>query len=94
MPSLIFKYKKLPFFFKDINAITTPWGVCYYSETLTMQLIKHERKHWQQYQRIGKYKFVIVYCWEWFKLAIKHGTKQAYLMNKYEIEARQAETND
>jgi hypothetical protein len=91
MDKLIFKYRRLYFFIPGVNAITTPWGVCYYSGDLTVRLVKHERKHWEQYNRIGKYKFVIVYCLEWLKLAIKHGAKQAYLMNKYEIEAREAE---
>jgi len=89
----VFKHKRLYFFLKDINAITMLWGVCYYSGTLTIKLIRHENKHWEQYNRIGKYKFVIFYCLEWLKLAIKHGSKQAYLMNKYEIEAREAEND-
>lgn len=48
------------------------------------QWLKHELCHVQQFKQYGYTGFIIKYLWE----SIKHG----YHNNKYEIEARTAET--
>ncbi len=45
--------------------------------------VKHELKHVEQYQQLGKLRFLIAYILEWFR----HG----YHKNKFEVEARAAE---
>lgn len=46
--------------------------------------VKHEQRHVQQFKEHGFLPFVCKYLWEW----AKHG----YYNNKYEAEAREAET--
>ena len=46
----------------------------------------HELKHVQQFKRHGYLSFLLLYLWE----SIRHG----YTNNKYEKEARAAETDD
>jgi hypothetical protein len=45
--------------------------------------VRHELKHVEQYQRLGKMNFLAQYLAEW----IRHG----YHNNRFEIEAREAE---
>jgi hypothetical protein len=45
--------------------------------------VKHEGCHIRQFQRHGRYVFMLKYLWE----TLKHG----YYNNKYEMEARAAE---
>ncbi|MGH2563769.1 MAG: DUF4157 domain-containing protein [Ginsengibacter sp.] len=45
--------------------------------------VKHEVCHLQQFERHGRFIFIIKYLWE----SIRHG----YYDNKYEVEARRAE---
>ena len=45
--------------------------------------VRHELKHVEQYQRLGKINFLVAYIVEW----IRHG----YHNNKFEVEARKAE---
>ena len=47
--------------------------------------VRHELKHVEQYQRLGKINFLASYIAEW----MRHG----YHNNKFEIEAREAETD-
>ena len=48
--------------------------------------VYHELKHIHQFQQHGFLLFIFLYLWE----SIRHG----YTNNKYEIEARAAETGD
>ena len=66
-------------------AIVMPWGVCYTRWTLPLwpEKQRHEEKHWEQYQRHGRIKFIILYLIE--------SIRKGYWDNKYEIEARDAE---
>ena len=45
--------------------------------------VKHELKHIDQFRRYGYLNFVIRYLWESFK--------KGYYMNRFEVEAREAE---
>jgi len=46
----------------------------------------HELKHVLQYQQYGFINFLCRYIWEWIK--------KGYFMNKFEIEAREQESNN
>ncbi|MBS1920869.1 MAG: DUF4157 domain-containing protein [Bacteroidetes bacterium] len=46
--------------------------------------VKHELKHIEQFRRYGAFRFLFLYFMEW----IKHG----YFNNRFEREAREAET--
>lgn len=46
--------------------------------------LKHELCHVRQFKQYGTLNFIILYVWE----SLRHG----YYQNKFEIEARQAET--
>lgn len=48
--------------------------------------LRHELKHVEQYRKYGTIKFIILYTYE----SIKHG----YYNNKFEKEAREAESDD
>jgi hypothetical protein len=42
-----------------------PFGVYILAERLTdVDLIRHERVHWTQYQRMGATKFYLTYLWQ------------------------------
>ena len=47
------------------------------------RLIKHEMKHWEQYQQMGFFKFYLLYAW--------YSLRYGYTNNPMEIEARKAE---
>lgn len=61
------------------------WGVIYIApgHEQDQRLIRHERKHLEQIERDGRWKFSLKYLW-WL---VHHG----YHNNPYEIEARAAE---
>ncbi len=46
--------------------------------------VKHELKHIQQYQQLGKLRFVSLYFIEWLR--------KGYYNNRFEVEAREAES--
>jgi len=48
--------------------------------------VLHELKHIQQFKQHGFLPFIFLYLWE----SVRHG----YVNNKYEIEARSAETDE
>lgn len=61
-----------------------PWGIYILAEHLGSQrLIRHEQAHWEQYQRLGWWRFV----WAYLTGLIRHG----YWNHPMEIEARRAE---
>lgn len=68
------------------TAITMPWGTCYHRTALTERLRRHERCHWKQFQRYGRFRFTALYLWE----SIWRG----YWANRFEIEARAAEGDE
>ncbi len=42
-----------------------PFGIYILAERLTdFDLIRHERVHWAQYQRMGAIKFYLTYLWQ------------------------------
>lgn len=48
--------------------------------------LRHELCHIEQFRRYGFTKFILLYVWE--------SIRKGYWQNKYEVEARQAETKD
>lgn len=48
--------------------------------------VLHELKHVEQYRRYGFTGFIIRYVWEW--------ARRGYINNRFEVEARNSETND
>lgn len=66
-------------------AICTPWRtIIILSRYISNDRLKrHEMSHAAQYERMGRWRFLAVYCW----YALRHG----YDQNPLEIEARQAE---
>lgn len=68
------------------SAITMPWGTCYHRSALTGRLRRHERCHWQQYQRYGRFRFALLYLWE--------SLRRGYWANRFEVEARAAEEEE
>ena len=64
-------------------AMVLPCGVCYLTIPLNDRLERHERKHWEQYQRLGTVRFLLTYAW----FTLRYG----YRDNPFEIEARRAE---
>jgi hypothetical protein len=50
------------------------------------QWVLHELKHIEQFKQHGFFSFIFLYLWE----SLRHG----YTNNKYEIEARVAETDE
>lgn len=46
--------------------------------------VKHELCHVEQFRRYGFARFLVLYLWE--------SMRKGYYMNKYEVEARKAET--
>ena len=66
------------------SAITTPWGICYHVTPLSERLRRHENCHWRQYQQVGRIRFLTLYLWE--------SVRRGYWNNRFEVEARAAET--
>lgn len=66
-------------------AITLPpFGIYVLFERINDErLIKHEMKHWEQYQKMGFFKFYLFYAW--------YSLRYGYTNNPMEIEARKAE---
>jgi hypothetical protein len=61
-----------------------PWGIYILVEYLASErLVRHEKAHWFQYQRMGAVRFYLTYIWGW----VRHG----YRNHPMEIEARNAE---
>jgi hypothetical protein len=60
------------------------WGVTKQDFLANNRWVKHELKHVEQYAKKGTVPFLLAYTWEW----IRHG----YFNNKFEIEARAAES--
>lgn len=48
------------------------------------RLVKHELCHVEQYRRYGFIRFIVLYLWE--------SMRKGYYNNKYEVEARKAES--
>ena len=69
----------------DKYAVTLPpFGVYILPEHMnTPWLIRHERCHWMQAQRMGVVKFYVVYVWLWLRFG--------YANHPMEKEARQFE---
>lgn len=70
---------------RHFQAITIPYcGIYIVKNAMTMDyLIRHERKHEEQINKLGAFRFVLAY----FYFCFKYG----YFMNPFEIEARAAE---
>lgn len=68
------------------HAIVMPWGICYtrYVLPLWPEIRAHEEEHWKQFNKHGKIKFVFLYLYELLN--------KGYWDNKYEVEARVAES--
>ena len=68
-----------------MSAITLPpLGIYAVQECLNDErLARHEGKHWEQYQRMGLFKFYGLYLW--------YSLRYGYRNNPMEIEARAAE---
>jgi hypothetical protein len=72
--------------YKGFKGWTSFWNTIYYidrSSLLNPYLRKHELKHIEQINRLGRLRFFVEYLWQ----NIKYG----YDNNKFEIEAREAE---
>jgi hypothetical protein len=55
-------------------------------------LIAHELAHCEQYQKHGTWRFRLMYLWSWLVNLLRHSSfEQAYLLNRFEIEARAIE---
>jgi hypothetical protein len=55
---------------------------------ISKSLMRHEKKHVEQYARYGKFVFVVVYLWQWMKCRFR------YSQIPLEVEAREAEKGD
>lgn len=86
MKELVFKKVKFLPLGNGATAITSPWGVCYYKGSIPEWLKRHERVHWKQMHRLGKFRFLFEYLMENIIVGYKN--------NKFEIEARQAERRE
>lgn len=66
---------------------TSFWSVVYVlpGHEHNERLLRHERAHLEQIERLGRLRFTVAYLWE----LVRHG----YWNNKFEIEARAAERN-
>ena len=61
-----------------------PFGIFILAEHLySDRLIRHEREHWAQWQRMGTLRFYVTYAWGLLR--------QGYRNHPLEIEARAAE---
>lgn len=61
-----------------------PFGIYILAERLGEdRLVRHERAHWAQYQRMGAVRFYATYLW--------NNLRYGYRNNPMEIEARAAE---
>jgi len=70
--------------FQQFKAITIPYMGIYIIEGFeSAALIRHERKHEEQINRLGAIRFVISYWYFCFKFG--------YYLNPFEVEARAAE---
>lgn len=59
-----------------------PFGIFIIEERLTDDaLIRHEKVHWAQYQRMGFFRFYLTYLWQ----VLRYGYRDAPM----EVEARQ-----
>lgn len=66
------------------GGVTLPWAIYLLPERMDDQtLIRHERKHAEQIERLGVLRFYVTYAWQ----VLRHGYRNAPL----EIEAREAE---
>lgn len=66
------------------GGVTLPWAIYLLPEhTDNQTLIRHERKHAEQIERMGVVRFYATYAWQ----VLRHGYRNAPL----EIEAREAE---
>lgn len=67
---------------------TSFWRVVYVlpGHEQNERLLRHERCHLEQIERLGRLRFTSAYLWE----LMRHG----YWSNKFEIEARAAESDD
>lgn len=67
------------------SAICTPWRTIIVLERYVgdKRLLRHEMAHAAQYERMGRWRFLLAYFW----YALRHG----YDQNPLEIEARHAE---
>ncbi len=75
------------------NQVAIVFGNIIYLHNTTKQAfeankpwLKHELKHIEQYQQLGYWRFILLYLIE----TLKHG----YYNNRFEIEAREAETDN
>lgn len=69
---------------KFIGITLPPFGIYLLPEKMTDErLIKHENKHWEQYQNMGFFKFYVMYLY--------YSAKFGYFNNPMEVEARNAE---
>lgn len=81
-PYLIRKYMN----FWGFDGLATPWNTIYYKDAVAMsnkRLVRHEKKHIEQMDRDGKFKYMLLYNWYWLTVG--------YEKNPYEVEARKAE---
>jgi hypothetical protein len=63
-----------------------PWGVFILAERLHQDwLVRHEQRHWLQYEMLGARRFYLLYIW----YTIRYG----YRNNPMEVEARAVEVN-
>lgn len=87
----IYNFKYLP---KNVDAMVLfPFTLTRFSkEDMPVSLRRHEEVHYKQAIRGLVVFFYIAYVWEYLKgriAGLDH--KQAYLLNPFEIEAREAE---
>ena len=61
------------------------WGVSKQQFLQHPAWVQHELMHVTQYRRHGFYGFMIRYLWEWMR--------NGYHRNKFEVEAREAESS-
>tara|TARA_R100001244_G_scaffold79990_3_gene62769 strand:- start:454 stop:852 length:399 start_codon:yes stop_codon:yes gene_type:complete len=79
----VFVWNRVPFGFNGF--ILPPFGIVIDDDAKgDLELINHEKVHWEQYKREGLILFVLNYSVEAFK--------KGYDKNKYEIEARYEES--
>jgi len=72
--------------YKGYRGWTSFWNTIYYLDDKSMEskrVKKHELKHIEQIERLGRFRFTIEYLYQ----SVRYG----YNNNKFEIEARKAE---
>lgn len=69
---------------QGVWGITLPWAIYIMEEHIHKDwLIRHERKHEEQMQRLGVFRFLVTYLW--------YQVKYGYHDNPFEVEARSVE---